>query len=422
MKNKVFNTILIILILSSTVVNLQAQSLVKNIKLKVFNNTNQSFTLKIYQQENTTEGSMKMFLTQAPVLNTENVLEILLPDINKNWYLSIYAELSNGGRSKTEYYRIDKNTKQIQVPIDIPGGNNLNYSTNFETIKEGMKLEPEKFRIYDNLSLADLFNGMFGGLVLYKDSSNNKVSIKQMISPIELGTRVDPKFGLYSDKKTLIISKEMGANAKLSIPSIAGASFDFSTADLFKLEVMYKGAGPIFWTPTSEMENVATKFKKLSRDKLLFLGELYDQDTTLKLAQIDYAYVYEAISFDLIKYNKLSVNSEISGSVYITSSGNYSTGNEETQKQIFGSFMLGAWWNNDYTPLLQYARKLYLEDKTKQITEQKSINEVKQIYDTLRESHPEWPEFTTKQKALNEIKKLNQTIKVNEFEIKTNIE
>jgi hypothetical protein len=53
------------------------------------------------------------------------------------------------------------------------------------------------------------------------------------------------------------------------------------------------------------MEDVATKFKKLSSSKLLLLGEMYDQDTSLKLAQIDNAYVYEAISFDLLKFNRV---------------------------------------------------------------------------------------------------------------------
>lgn len=420
MKQNFLKIALTLLLLTSVVTNIQAQ--VRNIKLKVFNNTVQAFTLKVQRQEKATEGTSQIFVTQTSVTATETTKEITLPDVPKNWYLCIYAELSNGGRSKSEYRQVEKNTKEIQVPIDIPGGRTLNGSTTYEAVKEGMKYEPEKFRIRDNYSLADLFNGLFGGLVVYKDSLNNKVSIKQTISPIELGTRIDAKFGLYSDKKTIIISKETGASAKLSIPSIAGASFDFNSADLFKLEILYKGAGPILWTPSTEMVDVASKFRNLSKDKLLFIGELYDQDTTLKLAQIDNAYVYEAISFDLIKYNKLSVNTEVSGSVYVTASGNYSTSNEETQKQIFGSFMLGAWWNNDYTPLLKYARKVYLDDKAKQIAEQKSIDEIKGMYEFMRGTHTEWPEFTTKQKAIEEIKKLNQTIKVNESEIKTNIQ
>jgi hypothetical protein len=399
-----------------------AQKIVKGISVKAFNNTSQSGTVKVYMQTKPTDGADQIFVTQFNISKDSATADKSLPDlVTVNSYLCIYAELSKGGRSKSEYYQVKKQTKNIQVPIDIPGGKALN-GTNFQDIKESMKYEPEKFRINENYSTADLFNGLFGGLIVYKDGVDNKVNIKQIISPVELGTRTDTKFGLYTDKKTTVISKDQSASAKLSIPSIAGVSLDYSSADLFKLEIMYKGAGPILWSPTAETQDVTAKFKKLSESKLLFLGELYDQDTTLKLAQIDNAYVYEAISFDLIKFNKLSINTEVSGNVYFTTTGNYSTNSEETQKQIFGSFMLGAWWTNDYTPLLKHAQKIYLEDKAKQIREHQSDKDVRAIYNSLKQNNPELPEYTTKQKAIEDINKLNQKIKVNEGDIKTNQE
>jgi hypothetical protein len=140
----------------------------------------------------------------------------------------------------------------------------------------------------------------------------------------------------------------------------------------------------------------------------------------LKLAQIDNAYVYEAISFDLLKFNKLTSTTKVDGNVFFTATGNYSTNDEETQKQLFGSFMLGAWWTNDYTPLLKYAQKLYLDEKAKQIQEKQLEEDVKAIYNSLRLSNTQLPEYTTKRKAIEDINKLNQTIKVNEEDIKKN--
>jgi hypothetical protein len=99
-----------------------------------------------------------------------------------------------------------------------------------------MKYEPEKFVVKENYSTADLFNGLFGGLVVYSGTSNT-TKIKQYITPVELGTRSETKFGQYSDKKTTIVARDQSATAKLSIPSIAGLSLDFSSADLFKLEI-----------------------------------------------------------------------------------------------------------------------------------------------------------------------------------------
>jgi hypothetical protein len=395
------------------------QKVVKGLSLKAFNNTKQDGIVKVYMQTKATEGAEQTFVTQMAFTTSTATLDVPIPDIVKRGsYLCVYAELGKGGRSKSEYYQISKGTKNIQAPLDIPSGKAFG-GTNFQDIKESMKYEPEKFVVKENYSTADLFNGLFGGLVVYGGTLKD-TKIKQYITPVELGTRSETKFGQYSDKKTTIVARDQSATAKLSIPSIAGLSLDFSSADLFKLEINYKGAGPILWTPTPEMEDVATKFKKLSSSKLLLLGEMYDQDTSLKLAQIDNAYVYEAISFDLLKFNKLTSTTKVDGNVFFTATGNYSTNDEETQKQLFGSFMLGAWWTNDYTPLLKYAQKFYLDEKAKQIQEKQSIEDVKAIYNSLRISNTQLPEYTTKQKAIEDINKLNQTIKVNEEDIKKN--
>ena len=106
----------------------------------------------------------------------------------------------------------------------------------------------------------------------------------------------------------------------------------------------------------------------------------------------------------------------------MTATGNYSTNIEETQKQIFGSFMLGAWWNNDYTVLLEWARKQYLLDRFIQMREQKSEDAIKEIYNNMKLHNHELPVYSIKQRAFEDINEMINKIKVNESEIRINIE
>lgn len=411
--------IIILLLISSTSFGQKKE---KGVTLKIFNNTKQQCLLKVFQQANQADEAVKEFVTQG---NSDSVaigtsISINLPEIKRGFFLNVYAELGKGGRTSSVLILVEKNKKEYQVPVDIPSGRVV-AGGDAEAIKSAMRYEPTKFMITENYPLADLFNGLFGGLVIYKQETG-RIIVKNTITPVQLGTRVDNKFGGNSDKKTTVISKEQSAAAKLSIPSIAGLSLDWSSADLFKLDVIYKGAGPILWSPTPEMIDVVTKFKILPNDRLYFIGELYDNDTTLKMAQIDNAYVYEAISFDLLKYSKLTTNSTVDANAFFAASGNYMLSNEESQKQVIGSFMQGAWWNNDYTPLLSHARKIYLDEKEKQLVEAKNVQDIRNLYNSLRISNPDLPEFTTKDKAIEEIKRLKQSIKVHEEEIKKNPE
>lgn len=310
--------------------------------------------------------------------------------VSKYSILSANAVLGKGGKTEVSTILINKNnmtfSPELTIPPNVPEENKPTL-TDFTTSPKLLEYDPSKF-LNGSISpkpISELFNQYLGALVICV-VRNGKDSVIDRIEPRELGTEIKPYFNSIEDKKELYFSNQLDQNIKAAIPGITELKVDFNTTKMYNLKIVYKGIGEIGWKNDNNIDintNFQNKLSVATHYKLAKYRIKYGD--SLRVYQINKAYCYEGIYFQLTEMKQIDQSNIINASIYFFNQGNYKINNKTTIERNIGSGFVGYWSENPltFTELLDFSLSTYYNQQRNlflSLPEQEVIKRYKEMF------------------------------------------
>ena len=373
----------------------------KNTKIHIvlYNNTKDTVTVIIesmsnFQQTPSVQINKTIFLTDK-IDETFTVPRYSI--------LTAYGLLKKGGKTKPFTILADQEKidfSQILKTDEIQPENSVSL-TNLTNTESLLEFKPSEFLIPNTkpFPIAGLFNQYLGGLVAYIKDTKDSVIILDRIAPTEIGAvmeHIPP--GRSSNTETFYFDNQMDQKIKSALPGIVGVNVGFTNQHTYEIKATYEQLGSIDWINEKNI-NIDNYFvDSLSKNIKFKLGKLKIKYPQLQLKQIDKAYIFDGIYYEVNELKKLSGTDEINGNTFFTSAGNFSRINRSLKKTVIGNSYLGYWSSaiaKDFTTYLEFSKQAFFAFE-KKIFDNLNDNNATSVYKQLREELPSLPELNSK--------------------------
>jgi len=368
------------------------------VTIKIINQTNDTIKAFVDISDNVGSNSNNL-VTQEILPRKDYSVEI---NVDKYSVLTGYGTFKKGGKSSEKYRMIMKKNDLFSVVVAMPDDGSNKSLTELTSSSNILEYDPKKFLVNDVTPkpIEALFSQYLGGLVAYIDSGNKKIPITT-ISPTDLKTRMKLIFGTSTASKEVNFINQNVQNITGSIPTIAQIGINWDNSSLYNVKIEFNKIGVIDYQ--SNGVNLATALNNLNNDERYNLGYLKAIHPSLKLRQINQAYVFEAVYIEINQGSSLGMSNEINASTFFTNKGNFKISRTSMDKKVFGNSYLGFWFTDasqDLTGSLNYALAFYYS-VTNNTLAVKNDNDVIKDYNDLRKTNHTLPIFQNKQEILN---------------------
>lgn len=356
MRNKIFTTVIFCLVgFSLFAANWK-------VKIRLINDTKDDIIAYVKQSDQM--NSNQTVLLRVTLKIGQQIDTTILA--KKYSILNGYATLNKGGKTDTSTILINENKLTFSPELSLPKNltnENKPSLTDFTTSSKLLEFDPTVFmnKTSSPKPINELFNQYLGGLVICINT-NGKDSIIDRVEPSELGSEIEPYYNSVEDKKEFYFTNQTDQKVKGSIPGIAELGVNFNSAKLYHLKIVYNGAGEVGWKNDNTIDinkNFVEKVGLQTHYKLAKYKIKYGDQ--LRVYQINKAYCFKGIYYQLTEMEKITENHTINGSVYFFNEGNYLNENKTTIERIIGSEFVGFWSELPimFTELLDFSLSAY---------------------------------------------------------------
>ena len=372
----------------------------QDIEVSLYNSTNDTIRVYMIVSKNTTEQGENAFDPQTlfPGKNLKKTISI-----ERYSFLRAWGEpINKGGRTKIEQAIVQKGdnkfARNLAYELDP---NNQKDVVSLSSLSNKYKFNPSFF--YDKKEtnpkpISALFNRHLGGVIAYREQGDS-IIIERTISPVQLGTENDIKYGTLTSTDEFLISSETNQEIDSNIPVVGTLGIDFLNSNTYQIKLSYRGMGVIEWEDNGV--NIDDAFYSLNERTLYNIGELRTRYPNLKLDVIDKAFVFDGIFAEVTRMNKLATKNEINASTFFNNAGFFKKETKSLSSETYGSSYLGFWTSatTDLTGGLDRASYVYYS-KESQLLAFKSNEEVLIYYNDLKSTNPDLPNLSNKSQIL----------------------
>ncbi len=411
-------TLAIILI---SLISIPAMAKKQDIEVSLHNST--SDTIKVYMvvSKSTTEQGENAFDPET-IFPGKTLKKTII--VERYSFVRAWGEpINKGGRTKIEQSIIqkgdDKFSRTLAYELDP---NNQKDVVSLSSLSNKYKFDPSFF--YDKKEtnpkpISALFNRHLGGIIAYREEGDS-IIIERTVSPVQLGTENNIKYGTLTSTDEYLISSETNQEIGSSIPVVGTLGIDFVNSNTYQIKLSYRGMGVIEWEDNGV--NIDDAFYSLNEKTLYNIGELRTRYPNLKLDVIDKAFVFDGIFAEVTRMNKLATKNEINASTFFNNAGFFKKETKSLSSETYGSSYLGFWTTGtmDLTGGLDRASYVYYS-KESQLLAFKSNEEVISYYNDLKSTNPDLPNLVNKSQILDYFKSEKAQI-MEQYDIPQNID
>lgn len=372
----------------------------KDIKVNVKINNQTTDTLTVYIESSENVGSTNVDNLITEILNPgESYEKIVVTE--KYSIINGYAIFKKGGKTASTYKLVSRRNDRFTLNIRIQDGER---KTLTDLTNAGKILEYDADRFLDSdqspKPLTSLFTNYLGGLVAYVEVEE-KVKTITSISPLDLRTNMKPSsasVGTGQNSKEINFVNENVQDIKVNIPLAVQLGVVWNNSSLYNVKIEYKNIGVIDWKSETGNPNLSKAFFELDKNILFNLGYQKLKNPTLKLKQINQAYVFDGVFIEVKQGTEMSATNGINAATFFTNAGNFKVSKSSLDKKVYGSSYLGYWFNDlsqDLTGSLEYALAVYYSVSNNAFTN-KSEKDAVEEYQKLRKENTTLPDLKTK--------------------------
>ncbi|HUC80923.1 MAG TPA: hypothetical protein VMR70_08405, partial [Flavisolibacter sp.] len=354
-----------------------------------------SFAVDVsFDLKNSSSKDTVQLLIEYTEVSTGNVRQLYAGNLLKNitektkvFSVSEFSDLiifliapDGNSRKKLKSYKIKGKLKNEPFTVLnthlIPEKEDLKWLKDTDTL---LKYNPAIFLNEDKTPkrISSLFTQYLGGVLAYTESiENGKTVIKILdrIEPSELGLLMsyDGNGGAIYSEEQYYFKSNSSAKLSAKVPPIIDVSGSLSNDNLYQLKMIYKDCGIIdYETPKNSISLSDAFIKNVSKNKHYSLTKLRREHPTLKLKQIDKAYIIGSIYYELNEFKKSTTEAEVGISSFVAANASYTNESSALKKNIVGSSYLGWWVSNaaqDLTHLLDVSERQSIQELYKNVS------------------------------------------------------